>query len=123
VGRAATAEQLEESLQVERADARSLELQQVVLARVDVDRQHVRALQGVVEHVAARAGDRQHALARRQAQRLAVQRRVLPALVVDELAAVDGAEQAARESGGRGEAGDAHDAILLSADGNRLHAT
>ena len=60
--RAAAAEELEEPLVVERADAGALELEQLVLARVHVYRQHARPAERVVERVAAGARDHEHAV-------------------------------------------------------------
>jgi hypothetical protein len=91
----AAAEQVEEGLEIESADARPLELEQVVLAGVDVHGQDVRAGERVVEGVAARAGDDEHPVGGLQAQRLVVHRRVLPALVVDQVLPVHGVEQPA----------------------------
>jgi hypothetical protein len=101
--RATPAEQLEERAEVEGADARPLQLEEVVLPGVDVDRDDPGPRERVVEGVAARARDHEHAVLRPKRQGLVVDGRVLPALVVDEVLAVNRVEQQAGQASGGGE--------------------
>jgi hypothetical protein len=73
----------------------------VVLARVDVHGEDARADERVVEGVAAGARDDEDAVVGSEPQGLPVHRGVFPALVVDDVPAVDGLEEAAAEPRGR----------------------
>ncbi len=77
------------------ANARQLELKQVVLARVGIDRNDARTRECVVEGVAASAGNDENAVQWSEPESRAVDRRILPALVVDKVVAVDQVEEAA----------------------------
>jgi len=78
-------EQLEELLVRERLDARNLQLEERVLARVEIRSHHaLGALQRHVQHVAATAREHEDGIIARQVQQLAVDARVLPAHIVDD---------------------------------------
>ncbi len=73
---------------------RQLELQQRILAGIDIHRMNLRrGVQQIIQRIAASAGQYDHRAVRIQTEQLPVYARVFPAHVVDQIALVDCLEQ------------------------------
>src|SRR5262249_29582760 len=120
LGRVAPAEQGEEGVVVQAADGGALQFEQGVLDGVDVHRVDLPgAGEEVVEGVAAGAGDDQDAVVGGEVEGGPVQGRVLPARVVDEVAAVDRLEDPVVEALAGGKRGHLHGGFPGSVWGER----
>jgi hypothetical protein len=102
-GVTAVAEEAEECLERETADAGDLEFEEGVLSEVEIDGVNlVGRIEDVVEGVATGRGNEDDAAFRVQAHDLAIDPWILPAGVIDEVVSVDVGEQPVGGPAGQG---------------------